>query len=218
VLADAGYFESLGITAEDRERTAQYQENRAREQLRASTTDMESYLRQLEMRMIWNRFDRVGLQRVVQLINKTNQFNLTTRRHTESDVLAIMADEKSFGLQIRLLDRFGDNGIIAIVIGRMLAPDEVTIDTWLMSCRVLGRGVEPTTLNLVAAQARALGASRLIGEFLPTKKNGMVRDHYTRLGFAEIARSEDGASTAVLDLTKFEPVPTFIHVAEGSVP
>jgi FkbH-like protein len=218
VLADAGYFESLGITAEDRERTAQYQENRAREQLRASTTDMESYLRQLEMRMIWNRFDRVGLQRVVQLINKTNQFNLTTRRHTESDVLAIMADEKSFGLQIRLLDRFGDNGIIAIVIGRMLAPGDVTIDTWLMSCRVLGRGVEPTTLNLVAAQARALGASRLIGEYLPTKKNGMVRDHYTRLGFAEIARSEDGASTAVLDLTQFEPVPTFIHVAEGSVP
>ncbi len=218
VLADAGYFESLGVTAEDRERTAQYQENRARDQLRASATDMEGYLRALEMRMVWSRFDTVGQQRVVQLINKTNQFNLTTRRHTDDDIAAIMADPKSFGLQIRLQDRFGDNGIIAIVIGRMLEPGSVTIDTWLMSCRVLGRQVEPTTLNLVAAQARALGAHRLIGEYFPTKKNGMVRDHYVKLGFARIAEAADGSSTNVLDLTAFEPAPTFIHVVEGSSP
>jgi FkbH-like protein len=218
VLADAGYFESLGITAEDRERTAQYQENRARDQLRASATDMESYLRALEMRMVWTRFDTVGQQRVVQLINKTNQFNLTTRRHTDADIAAIMADPKSFGLQIRLQDRFGDNGIIAIVIGRMLEPGSVTIDTWLMSCRVLGRQVEPTTLNLVAAQARALGAHRLIGEYFPTKKNGMVRDHYVKLGFTRITEAADGSSTNVLDLTTFEPAPTFIHVVEGSSP
>jgi len=218
VLADAGYFESLGVTAEDRERTAQYQENRARDQLRASATDMEGYLRALEMRMVWSRFDTVGQQRVVQLINKTNQFNLTTRRHTDDDIAAIMADPKSFGLQIRLADRFGDNGIIAIVIGRMLEPGSVTIDTWLMSCRVLGRQVEPTTLNLVAAQARALGAHRLIGEYFPTKKNGMVRDHYVKLGFTRIAEAADGSNTNVLDLTSFEPAPTFIHVVEGSSP
>ncbi len=106
VLADAGYFESLGVTAEDRERTAQYQENRARDQLQATATDMEGYLRALDMRMVWNRFDAVGQQRVVQLINKTNQFNLTTRRHDDAAVAAIMADPQAFGLQIRLLDRF----------------------------------------------------------------------------------------------------------------
>ncbi len=216
VLADAGYFESLGITAEDLERTAQYQENRAREDLRASVTDMDFYLRALEMRMVWNRFDSVGQSRVVQLINKTNQFNLTTRRHTDADVAAIMADPRAFGLQIRLLDRFGDNGIIATVIGRLTEPGTVTIDTWLMSCRVLGRGVERTTLNLVAAQALALGATRLVGEYVPTKKNGMVREHYIKLGFTPLATQADGSSTAVLDLSLFTPEPTFIHVTEGS--
>ena len=215
VLADAGYFESLGITAEDRERTAQYQENRARADLAASAGDMDSYLRALDMRMVWNRFDSVGQNRVVQLINKTNQFNLTTRRHTDTDVAAIMADPRKFGLQLRLLDRFGDNGIIGIVIGALTEPGTVTIDTWLMSCRVLGRGVERTTLNLVAHQARALGATRLVGEYIPTKKNGMVRDHYAKLGFTVTSQAEGGASTAVLDLDGFEPSPSFIHVSEG---
>jgi FkbH-like protein len=216
VLADAGYFESTGITDDDRQRAAQYQENRAREELRGAATDLEGYLRALDMRMIWSRFDTVGLQRVVQLINKTNQFNLTTRRHTEADVEAIMADRASFGLQLRLLDRFGDNGIIAVVIGRMTEPGAVTIDTWLMSCRVLGRGVETTTLNLVVEQARALGATRLIGEYVPTKKNGMVRDHYSRLGFSVVSQTPEGASIAVLDLAGFTPAASFITVSEGA--
>ncbi len=218
ILADAGYFESLGITADDLKRGAQYQDNRARDDLRATATDMESYLRALDMRLIWNRFDSVGQTRVVQLINKTNQFNLTTRRHQDADVEAVMANPHAFGLQMRLLDRFGDNGIIAIVIGHLTAPDTVTIDTWLMSCRVLGRGVERSTLNLVAAQARALGATRLVGEYLPTKKNGMVREHYARLGFAPLTDDPSGASTALLDLTAFTPETTFIHVSEGITP
>jgi FkbH-like protein len=215
LLAEAGYFESLAVTAEDRERTAQYQENRARHALQASSTDLDGYLRGLEMRMIWQRFDTLGLQRIVQLINKTNQFNLTTRRHTEADITAIMADAKSFGLQIRLLDRFGDNGIIAIVIGRMTEPGVVTIDTWLMSCRVLGRQVETTTLTLAVNMARALGAHTLRGEYLPTTKNAMVRDHYTKLGFSLVSQAADGASVAELQLHDFVPAPSFIHVSEG---
>ena len=218
VLADAGYFESLGITADDRKRGAQYQDNRARDDLRATATDVESYLRALDMRLVWSRFDSVGQARVVQLINKTNQFNLTTRRHQDCDVAAVMADPHAFGLQLRLLDRFGDNGIIAIVIGRLTAPDTVTIDTWLMSCRVLGRGVERTMLNLVAAQAQALGAERLVGEYLPTKKNGMVREHYAKLGFTPLSAEPCGASTAVLDLAAFTPETTSIHVSESSTP
>jgi FkbH-like protein len=216
VLADAGYFESLGLTAEDRERRAQYQENRARDGLKASATDLQGYLRALDMRLIWNRFDTLGLQRVVQLIGKTNQFNLTTRRHTDADILAIMADPRAFGLQLRLLDRFGDNGIIAIVIGRLDEAETVTIDTWLMSCRVLGRQVEEATLDLVVAQARALGAKRLVGVYMPTQKNGMVRDHYEKLGFARLSETQDGGTVCGLDLAAYTAAPRFIAITEGA--
>jgi FkbH-like protein len=214
-LADAGYFEGLWVTDDDRARNAQYQGNRQREALKASATDLPAYLRSLEMQLIWRRFDRVGLQRTAQLINKTNQFNLTTRRYTDQDVLAIMQDPRSFGLQLRLIDRFGDNGIISVLIGRMQDDDDLLIDTWLMSCRVLGRQVEPTSLNLIAEQAQRLGARRLIGEYVPTKKNAMVREHYARLGFTVIETDESGGSRSVLDLAGFVPVPTFIDVKEG---
>jgi FkbH-like protein len=214
-LADAGYFEALALTDEDRSRSVQYQNNRQRNELKASATDLESYLRGLEMRLLWRRFDKLGLNRTVQLINKTNQFNLTTRRYTEADVLGVMADARAFGVQLRLVDRFGDNGIIAIAIGRLLDDADVLLDTWLMSCRVLGRQVEPTTLNLVAAMAQRLGGRRLIGEYIPTAKNGMVKDHYPKLGFQPIDGSNsDEAARYALDLENFVPRDTFVAVKE----
>ncbi|HZK92457.1 MAG TPA: HAD-IIIC family phosphatase [Stellaceae bacterium] len=212
-LADAGYFEAVAITDEDRARAGQYQGNRQRAELKASATDLGSYLRGLDMRLLWRRFDRVGLNRTVQLINKTNQFNLTTRRYTEADVVGVMQDEQAFGVQLRLVDRFGDNGIIAIVIGRMQGEGDLLIDTWLMSCRVLGRQVEPTTLNLVAAMAKRLDARRLIGEYIPSAKNGMVRDHYARLGFGEIDGSGN-ATRHALDLAGFAARDTFVEIEE----
>ncbi len=214
-LAAGGYFEALSVTDEDRERTALYAGNQARETLRGQATDLEGYLRGLEMRLVWRRFDAVGLPRIVQLINKSNQFNLTTKRYTDEDIRAVMEDPAAIGLQLRLLDRFGDNGVIAILIGRMQPDGGLEIDTWLMSCRVLGRQVEPTTLNLLAEQAAALGATRLIGRYLPTKKNAMVKDHYAKLGFTVTETAPDGASRAELDLARFAPTPTFIHVTEG---
>jgi len=232
-LADAGYFEALAVTEEDRERTSQYQGNKARDALKAAVTDLPSYLRGLEMQLVWKRFDKIGLQRIVQLINKSNQFNLTTRRYTDEDVIAVMADPDAFGLQLRLTDRFGDNGIIAIIIGRLAANHalgadtrgaplgadargkDLCIDTWLMSCRVLGRQVEPTTLNLIAAEAAKLGARRLVGEYIPTKKNAMVKDHYARLGFTVMATDAAGGNRNILDLAAFTPAETFIHVVEG---
>jgi FkbH-like protein len=213
-LADAGYFESLSITEEDRERTQQYQANRNRESLMATTTDMPTYLRSLEMQLLVRPFDRLGLQRTTQLINKTNQFNLTTRRYTEDEVLAVMQDPHGFGLQFRLVDRFGDNGIIGIIIGKRI-DDDVLIDTWLMSCRVLGRGVEVTMLNVVAARSRQLGATRLIGEYYPTKKNGMVRDHYDKLGFATLEAHADGRSRSALPLAEVATLSSFIAVREN---
>jgi len=214
-LADAGYFEGLSVTDEDRERTAQYQGNKARDALKASATDLESYLRGMEMQLVWKGFDRIGLQRIVQLINKSNQFNLTTKRYAEEDVLAVMADPDAFGLQLRLLDRFGDNGVIAIIIGRLLENKDLYIDTWLMSCRVLGRQVEPTTLNLIVQEAAKLGARRVVGEYIPTKKNGMVKDHYAKLGFSVMERDDAGGNRNIIDLTSFRPTETFIHVIEG---
>lgn len=214
-IADAGYFEGLSVTDEDRERTSQYQGNKARDALKASVTDLPSYLRGLEMQLIWKRFDKIGQQRIVQLINKSNQFNLTTKRYTDEDVVAVMQDPDAFGLQLRLLDRFGDNGIIAIVIGRLLPNKDLYIDTWLMSCRVLGRQVEPTTLNLICQEAGKLGAKRVVGEYIPTKKNGMVKDHYAKLGFTVMETDETGGNRNLLDLAGFVPADTFIHVVEG---
>jgi FkbH-like protein len=215
ILASAGYFEGVSVTEEDRARGAQYQGNLQREAMRTSTTDLPSYLRSLEMQLKYRPFDQLGLSRTVQLINKTNQFNLTTQRYSEQDVVAIMQDPRAFGLQLRLIDRFGDNGIIGIVIGKLQNDDSLLIDTWLMSCRVLGRQVEPTTLNLVAEQAQRLGARRLIGEYRPTKKNGMVKDHYAKLGFSVISADESGGSRAILELSRFEPLPTFIDIQPG---
>lgn len=213
-IADAGYFEGLWVTDDDRARGAQYQGNQQREALKASATDLPAYLHGLEMKLIWRRFDKIGLQRIVQLINKTNQFNLTTRRYTEVDILRLIDDQCAFGLQLRLLDRFGDNGVIAIVIGRLTDGSDLLIDTWLMSCRVLGRQVEPTMLNIIAAEARRLEASRLIGEYRPTAKNAMVREHYQRLGFTLLNEEPSHTSRSVLDLADFVPAETFIEIKE----
>ncbi len=148
------------------------------------------------------------MQRTVQLINKTNQFNLTTRRITDEDVAGLIDDDRALTLQIRLTDTFGDNGIIAIVIG-LFEPGtrDIRIDTWLMSCRVLGRRMEEETLNLVVAQARSLGSERLIGVYRPTPKNGMVRDHYRRLGFLP---ADDDGTEWVLALDDWTALPTAI--------
>jgi FkbH-like protein len=214
-IADGGYFEALQITPEDLERGGQYRANAAREVLRASQTDVRGYLESLAMELRWQPFDRVGLQRIVQLINKTNQFNLTTRRYTETDVLAIMNMPRVLTLQLRLVDRFGDNGIIGIVIGKVNS-DALHLDTWLMSCRVLGRQVEDATMNLVAELAQQLGAARLIGEYLPSKKNGMVREHYSRLGFELIETDDAGATRWRLTLAQYRPFPIIMRLVRSS--
>jgi FkbH-like protein len=193
-LASAGYFESTSITLEDRERNQQYQANARRDVLRAQSTDLDGYLRSLEMRMTWAPFSRSNLARITQLINKTNQFNLTTRRYGEPEVAALIDAPKVLSLQLRLEDRFGDNGIIGIVIGTLGEDACLELDTWLMSCRVLGRGVEDATLGLVVNEARRLGASSVRGLYLPTPKNSMVKDHYRKLGFEPLGGDGSPAS------------------------
>ena len=210
-IANAGFFEATRLTVEDAQRTQLYQQNVARDSLLVTATDMDGYLQSLAMQAVWSRFDEIGRSRIVQLINKTNQFNLTTRRVTDDEVDKLILDDSALTLQVRLSDQFGDNGIVAIVAG---VADESTyvihLNTWLMSCRVLGRGMEDETLNLVVSEAIRLGATRLVGRYIPSAKNGMVRDHYARLGFSVLTEDVDGATTWFMDLTNFVPRQTFI--------
>lgn len=214
-VADAGYFESLQITREDRERTAQYRANEERAALQAAHTNMGDFLASLSMELRVRRFDKVGLKRVTQLINKTNQFNLTTKRYTEQQVVDVMEDPRALGIQLRLTDRFGDNGVIAIAITRT-EPDAETasIDTWLMSCRVLGRKVEEATLDVLADSLRERGVKRLIGSYRQTEKNGMVRNHYEKLGFTPVGNAEDGSTVWSLPLDAYQPRREFVNIVQ----
>ena len=215
-VSDGGYFEGLTLTGEDLERGKQYQANAEREQLRGGVTDMASYLRGLDMELNWGSFDQIGLSRVVQLINKSNQYNLTSRRYTEEEVSEMMADPDVLTFQFRLVDRFGDNGMISVVIGRVLDSSTLDLNTWLMSCRVLGRQVQEAALDVIVERAKARGLRRLLGSYLPSAKNGMVREHYKDLGFAFKDSAEDGSSVWMLDLTTYEPKSTFINILAGN--
>jgi FkbH-like protein len=193
-LAAAGYFESVRFLDEDRARAEMYQGNARRLALQSQTGDIDAYLRSLDMRIVFSSFDRTSRARVAQLINKSNQFNLTTRRYTEAEVAAAEADPDVLGLHARLIDTFGDNGIICVVICRPAEPGVWLIDTWLMSCRVLGRRVEQMVLREILLRARANGIATLRGAYRPTERNELVRDHYRKLGFVHTGTDEDGAT------------------------
>jgi FkbH-like protein len=214
LLSAAGYFETLSITEEDRERSSQYRANLSREELREKATDMQGFLRALKMQLIWSPFAGKDLKRVVQLLNKTNQFNLTTRRYSEEAVQALLADRNVLTLQLRLLDVYGNNGIIALLIGRRNLNAELELETWLMSCRVLGRQVEQATLNILAEKAREMGCGRLVGYYRPTASNGMVRSHYEKLGFALQHTAEDGSTDWKCSLDEMSPLTTEIEILE----
>lgn len=209
-LADCRLFEPQNITAEDAERTNQYRSDVQRKALESSVTDMDSYLTSLQMESVISEFTPVDVPRLSQLINKSNQFNLTTRRRSEAEVLAVMNDKNFVGFSVRLKDRFGDHGLISIVIGEKTG-DVMKIDTWLMSCRVLKRQVEEEVLNELARLAKWKNCTRLEGVFLPTPKNEMVRDFYGRMGFTLNAESETKREFE-LRLDSFQPIPTKIKI------
>ncbi len=194
-LAAAGYFETIAFSEEDRKRAGFYQDNARRVASYNQVGDLDSYLASLQMTIVFRPFDATGRGRIAQLINKSNQFNLTTRRYSERDVAALEADPACFTLQVRLIDTFGDNGMISVIICRARSRTAWEIDTWLMSCRVLGRRVEQMVLREILVHARARGIQKLIGVYLPTEKNSLVRDHYEKLGFELLEKGADGATT-----------------------
>ncbi len=213
-LCDAGYFEAITLTSDDLARADHYQANQRRQELRAMQTDMEGFLKSLAMEMEITPFDDIGRPRIAQLINKSNQFNLTTRRYTEEQVRQIQNDPHMLSFQIRLKDVYGDNGMISVVILRLLTQNGkkgYAIDTWLMSCRVLGRQVEQAVLNSLADAALQRGADFLWGEYIPTEKNDLVREHYPRLGFKSVPASTSGAAAWMLPLASYKKFSTHIR-------
>jgi FkbH-like protein len=197
-LAAAGYFESVAYSDEDRKRAVFYQNNARRVSLQKKVGDLQAYLTSLNMEITFRPFDAVGRARITQLINKSNQFNLTTRRYTEADVADAERDPNVFTLQVRLTDAFGDNGMISVILCRPRDGHTWEIDTWLMSCRVLGRQVESMVLREILHHARARDIHRLIGTYRPTERNSLVRDHYSKLGF-QLVDTANGATTWQLD-------------------
>lgn len=209
-LQSAGYFEAVGFSEEDKQRAVSYSANAQRAEVESKARDLGDYLSSLGMSLSVSEFDLPGRSRISQLINKTNQFNLTTRRYTEVEVADVETRGDRIGLQARLRDRFGDLGMIAVVICHIKDQDEgrtAHIDTWLMSCRVLGRKVEEAMFTALAEVLRSRGVTYLSAEYRPSQKNHMVREHYDKLGLPLLKEDEAGIRTygaALDDLRTFD--------------
>ena len=201
-LAAAGYFEAVAFSEEDRNRADYYRVNSQRAQALSSSGDLGGYLASLDMVCSIGRVDALSRSRVAQLINKSNQYNLTTRRYSETEVELAENDPARHAIQLRLVDRFGDNGIISVIITDK-ADETWTIDTWLMSCRVLGRRVQEAALGHLATAAVSEGAKRLVGRYIPSARNRMVAGHYQSLGFVLVETSLDGKTEWRLDLADY---------------
>jgi len=215
-LADAGYFEAVALTAEDTQRAGQYAANAKRQRIESTATDLPSFLRDLQMTLSAGPFLESDVPRIAQLINKTNQFNLTTRRYSEARVRDLVNDPGAVTLSARVADRFGDNGLISVVIAERDG-DVLDIDTWLMSCRVLGRSVEHALLALVAERACGLGARAIRGRYVDSGRNGIVRGMYESLGFRRIDEGAEGESVWWLDLGVTRPeAPPYFNVTARS--
>jgi FkbH-like protein len=213
-LQDCRLFEPRNITSEDVERTQQYQSEAQRQALSATITDMDAYLESLAMEGEIGGFAPVDIPRLAQLINKSNQFNLTTRRRTEADLHALAQDPDYSCFFLRLKDRFGDHGLISVVIAKKTGT-VLDIDTWLMSCRVLKRQVEDEVLNELVRVAQSRGCTKLEGVYLPTAKNEMVRDFYTRMGLTLTHEDANGRKFELV-LDQFQPHSTRIKIHRRS--
>ena len=182
VLRHEMYFESVSLTTEDTTRHQSYRSNRQRKAIEASAPSLDDFVAQLQMRAEHGPVDEHTLTRVTQLVNKTNQFNLTTRRYTEEQLREMAGSDNWWCRWFRLRDRFGDHGLIGVLLARR-EPARWTVDTWLMSCRVLGRNMEQFMSRCLLTAARQAGAREVIGLYLPTAKNALVSDLYQRLQF-----------------------------------
>jgi FkbH-like protein len=212
ILLDGRYFESRSITIEDTERVNLYKQEARRKELEQGATNMDSYLTSLGMVAHISEFTALDTPRIAQLINKSNQFNLTTKRRSEADVRALLIQPNYITFSVRLADKFGDHGLIAVVIGQ-IEGDLLSIDTWLMSCRVLKRQVEEVTLNEVMRLASSRQCKKVVGAYIPTAKNQMVKDLYPSLGFFADQTSGQG-SRFTIEVSDYTVRPTHISIRQ----
>ena len=178
-------FETASFSENDAERTKQYQVQAVRAIALDSFTNVEDFLKSMNMMSDVQAFNNFSKPRVSQLTQRSNQFNLRTVRYTEQDVENLMNSENHHTISFTLVDKYGDNGLICVIVLEKKDAETLFIETWLMSCRVLKRGMEEFTLNTIVEIAKKNGFKYVVGEYLPTAKNQMVKDHYERLGFAE---------------------------------
>ncbi|MGA2243433.1 MAG: HAD-IIIC family phosphatase [Verrucomicrobiota bacterium] len=204
-LSALNLFETASFSDEDLQRTRQYQAEAARTDFQKSFTSIDDYLKSLDMASEVKPFDDFSLPRVAQLTQRSNQFNLRTVRYTVADIERLRDSADCLTLSFQLEDRFGDHGLIGLVILKQLDDAAAFIDTWIMSCRVLKRGMEEFIVNQMVRQARDRGLKRLVGEYLPTPKNSLVKNLYGDLGFA----GREGKWE--LDLERFAERKTFIR-------
>ncbi len=214
VIAQAGYFESTVLTDEDLERTTQYQANDEREASRGASQSVDDFLRGLRMSVIYGPVRRVDLVRAGQLINKTNQFNTTSRRLTGEELEKWSENPADMVLQFRLVDRFGDNGLVSVMLFRRQSdqPQVLELENWVMSCRVFGRRLDHEAMNIAVEAARERGATTIVAQYVPTAKNGVVSDLYAGLGFRRVRENagQSDPSRWVLDLADYNPHATHI--------
>ncbi|MGO9229467.1 MAG: HAD-IIIC family phosphatase [Bryobacteraceae bacterium] len=191
ILEQERYFETVSISQDDIERSAYYARNAQRDQGKAAFADYGEFLRSLDMVAEIRPFAPVYLDRIAQLTNKTNQFNLTTRRYTQSEIEQVSREDRFIHLYGRLTDKFGDNGLISVVVGET-AEGSLNILLWLMSCRVLKRGMEQAMMDALVESCQARGLTAILGTYLPTAKNAMVAGLYGELGFSKMSENEAG--------------------------
>ena len=207
-LYSLNLFETASYSQADKDRTKQYQVEAQRVSLQKTFSNEADFLKSLDMTSVVSGFNKFNTPRVAQLSQRSNQFNLRTVRYTEADIEALGKDPDVIDLSFTLEDKFGDNGLIAVIIMKKQDEETLFIDTWFMSCRVLKRGMEDFTLNTMIEAAREKGYKRIVGEYLPTPKNKMVENHYPSLGFQKL----EGTPTAqyVLDVEQYQTRENYI--------
>lgn len=191
MLDKAGYFEVTSLTKDDLKRSEMYRENAQRKVAEAKFEDYGDYLLSLKMKGTIRPFSSAYMARIAQLSNKSNQFNLTTHRYTQDEIEKIASDEHYITIYGKLEDRFGDNGVVSVVIGE-IKQDELHMELWLMSCRVLKRNMEYAMMDELVAACKERNIKKIYGYYYPTKKNGMVKEFYGSQGFHKIAEEETG--------------------------
>ena len=194
ILDQSGFFEVTELSADDMKRTEMYQENIKRNQLWVSFESYEEYLHDLCMKGEIQGFIPAYMARIAQLVNKSNQFNLTTKRYSQSEIEMIAEDPNYITLYGKLKDKFGDNGVVSVMIGKIEGMDrsELHMELWIMSCRVLKRNMEYAMMDALVEKSVIAGIRKLVGYYYPSAKNSMVKDFYGKLGFTEISEDENG--------------------------